>query len=139
MLDAVTGREWAKAVTGLERSETEVEPLSNYLVGRAERELGRRGAVGALATAVNRDLRAPALRAELPAQSYVGGIDGHVFLDAKRDWVITGGHLREPSHRQHGGDHAPAERSRSATSAGPMRPTSSSTRRPRRSTGGPAA
>jgi hypothetical protein len=90
-LDAVTGREWAKAVTGIERSQTEVEPLSNYFVARAEREFGRRGAVGALGTAVNRDLRQPELRADLTAQSYVGGVDGHVFLDGKRDWVITGG------------------------------------------------
>ncbi len=90
-LDAVTGREWAKAVNGLQRSETEVEPITNYFVGRVEREFGRRAAVGALGTAVNRDLREPELRADLAAQSYVGGLDGHVFLDAKRDWVITGG------------------------------------------------
>ena len=90
MLDAVTGREWAEAVTGLETTETEVEPLSNYLVGRAERELGRRAAIGALATAVNRDLRAQDLRAELPSQAYVGGVDGYLFLDGKREWVING-------------------------------------------------
>ena len=40
------------------RSETEVEPLSNYLVGRAQREITERGALGLLATAVNRDLSA---------------------------------------------------------------------------------
>jgi hypothetical protein len=90
MLDAVTGREWAEAVNGVDRTETEVEPLSNYLMGRAEKEFGRRAALGAIATAVNRDLRAPALRDDLPAQSYVGGVDGHVFLDTKRDWVING-------------------------------------------------
>jgi hypothetical protein len=90
LLDAVTGREWAEAVTDLEKTETEVEPLSNYFVGRAEKEFGRRAAIGALGTAVNRDLRAPGLRAELPAQSYVGGLDGYFFLDAKRDWVING-------------------------------------------------
>ena len=77
MLDAVTGREWATAVTGDMSAETEVEPLSNYLVGRAEKELGRRGAIGAIATAVNRDLREPSLRDNLPAQSYVGGADGY--------------------------------------------------------------
>jgi Domain of unknown function (DUF5916)/Carbohydrate family 9 binding domain-like len=90
MLDAVTGREWAEAVSGLETTETEVEPLSNYLVGRAERELGRRAAIGALATAVNRDLRAQDLRAELPSQAYVGGVDGYLFLDSKREWVVNG-------------------------------------------------
>jgi Domain of unknown function (DUF5916)/Carbohydrate family 9 binding domain-like len=90
MLDAVTGREEAKVVTDGQQSETEVEPLSNYLVARAQRELGSRAGVGMLATAVNRDLRAPALRDQLPGQAYVGGVDAHFFLDAKRDWVING-------------------------------------------------
>ena len=90
LLDAVTGREWAKAVTGLEQTESEVEPLSNYFVGRAEKELGRRAAIGALGTAVNRDLRAPDLRADLPAQAYIGGIDGYYFLESKREWVLNG-------------------------------------------------
>ena len=90
VLDAVTGREWAKAVTGLEQTESEVEPLSNYFVGRAEKELGRRAAIGVLGTAVNRDLRAPDLRADLPAQAYVGGIDGYYFLESKREWVVNG-------------------------------------------------
>jgi hypothetical protein len=27
----------------------------------------------------------------LAEQAYVGGVDGYVFLDAKKDWVITGG------------------------------------------------
>ena len=53
----MTGRERAKTVTdGVERTETEVEPLSNYLVVRAQREITERGAIGVLATAVNRDL-----------------------------------------------------------------------------------
>jgi len=90
MLDAVTGREWAEAVTGLERTETEVEPLSNYLVGRSEKEIGRRAAFGGIVTAVNRDLRAPALRSDLPSHAYVGGADGHLFLDKKREWVLNG-------------------------------------------------
>ncbi len=97
LLNAVTGREYAKTVTGAESSEVEVEPLSNYFVGRAQREIGRAG-VGVLATAVNRDLREPGLRDRVPAQAYVGGVDGHFFLDAKRDWVINGriaaSHLR---------------------------------------------
>ncbi len=91
LLEAVTGREHARRVTGGVHDETEIEPLSNYFVGRAQREIGRRGAVGLLATAVNRDLRAPALRGKLPAQAYVGGADGHYFLDPKRDWVVTAG------------------------------------------------
>ena len=89
-LDAVTGRERAQVVSNGLRSRTEVEPPSNYLVARAEREIGRRGAVGFLATAVNRDLRDSALRDLLAGRSYVAGFDGHYFFDKKRDWVVTG-------------------------------------------------
>jgi hypothetical protein len=89
MLEAVTGREWARTVTNGVRDQTEVEPLSNYFIGRVQREK-RRGAVGLLATAVHRDLRAPALRDGLSDQAYVAGIDAHYFLSNKRDWVVTG-------------------------------------------------
>jgi hypothetical protein len=89
-LEAVTGREYARTAAGMVQGETEIEPLTNYLVTRVEREIGRRGAVGLLATAVNRDLRAPELRDVLPGAAYVGGADAHYFLDGKRDWVVTG-------------------------------------------------
>ena len=45
----------------LRAQRTEVEPLSNYFVGRVAARDRRRAAVGVLATAVNRDLRQPAL------------------------------------------------------------------------------
>ena len=89
LLDAVTGREHARTVTDEVHDTTEVEPLTNYVVARVQREAGRAG-FGTLLTAVNRDLRAPALRDELPAQAYVAGADGHYFIDRKRDWVVTG-------------------------------------------------
>jgi hypothetical protein len=90
LLDAVTAREHAKTVTGAESATADVEPLSNYLVVRAQREIGKRAGIGALATAVHRDLSSPRLHEELPGQAYVAGVDGHFFLDAKRDWVING-------------------------------------------------
>jgi hypothetical protein len=89
LLEAVTGREWAQTVNDGFRDHTEVEPLSNYLIARMQREKGR-GAVGLLATGVHRDLRAPALRASLASQAYVVGTDAHYFLSNKRDWVVTG-------------------------------------------------
>jgi hypothetical protein len=89
MLEAVTGREYARTLTDGIRDRVEVEPLSNYVVGRMQREKGR-GAVGFLATAVHRDLRAPALREALVDQAYVGGVDAHYFFDSKREWVVTG-------------------------------------------------
>lgn len=88
LLEAVTGREYA-TISGTDRSRGEIEPLTNYFVGRVQREL-KRGAFGVLSTAVQRDLREPALRDMLPASSVVIGGDGHVFLDSKRDWVVTG-------------------------------------------------
>jgi len=88
LLEAVTAREYA-TLSGTDRTRAEIEPLTNYFVGRVQREL-KRGAFGMLTTAVHRDLREPSLRAVLPASSLVVGGDAHVFLDSKRDWVITG-------------------------------------------------
>jgi hypothetical protein len=91
VLDALTGREHARIEDGAPRSELEVEPLTNYFVGRAQRDLGSRGAIGFVGTATNRDLRTPGLEAQLPQYALLGGVDGHVFLDGKRDWVAWGG------------------------------------------------
>jgi hypothetical protein len=90
LLDAVTGREQAKTVTNAFRDRFEVEPLTNYFVGRVQREIGRRASVGVLTTAVNRDLHTSALHDLLPRQAYVAGADAYYFLDSKRDWVVTG-------------------------------------------------
>jgi len=90
-LEAVTGSEFARISDGLSRGRIEVEPLTNYFVARTRRELGRRAAIGFLATAVNRRLRTPELEGLLVEQAYVGGIDGHVFIDSKRDWVVSAG------------------------------------------------
>jgi hypothetical protein len=91
VLDALTGREYARIANGPERSELEVEPLTNYIVGRAQRDLGSRAALGVLATATNRDLRTTGLEGQLPQRAFLGGVDGHVFLDGRRDWVVSGG------------------------------------------------
>ena len=107
LLDAVTGRETATEQTNDLRSEIEVEPLTNYMVGRAQREIGR-GAVGMLATAVNRDLRTPALQSYLPAQAYVGGLDGHYFLDKKTRLGGRRTNRRQPPDRRSRGDLAAA-------------------------------
>jgi hypothetical protein len=92
VLDAVTGSEEARLSDGLERDRIQVEPLTNYFVGRAQRDLGSRGAIGFIGTAVNRRLEASSgLDRVLVDQAYVGGVDGHYFLDARHDWVWTGG------------------------------------------------
>ena len=91
VVEAVTGREFARVANGSLRSSVEVEPLTNYFVARARRELSRRAAIGFLGTAVNRSLSGDALTDLLPSQAYVAGLDGHFFLDSRRDWVVHGG------------------------------------------------
>jgi hypothetical protein len=91
LLEAVTGREFAQVSDGVSSESVEVEPLTNYFVGRVQRELGRRAGVGFLGTAVNRDLGASSLDGLLVGRAFVGGVDGHVYLDSKRDWVVSGG------------------------------------------------
>ena len=90
VLEALTGREYAQLSDGFRRDRLEVEPLTNYFVGRARRELGR-GAIGLIGTSVLRDLDDPALGALLPGQAWLGGVDGHLYLDRRRDWVVSGG------------------------------------------------
>ncbi|MGE5177134.1 MAG: DUF5916 domain-containing protein [Hyphomicrobiales bacterium] len=87
LLDAVTPEERARVVDtlGVERA-APVEPRSNYFVARARRDL-RQGntTVGAIVTAVDRDLGDPALRDLLRSRALVGGLDlNHAW--AKRAW-----------------------------------------------------
>jgi len=89
VLEAVTGREWGRWSREGETGETQVEPLSNYFVARAYRDHERTG-FGMLFTAVNRELGDADLAAVLPRSALVGGVDGHVFLDERRDWVVAG-------------------------------------------------
>jgi hypothetical protein len=62
-----------------------------------QREVKRVG-FGMLATSVLRDLQDPTLRATLPGRAWVVAGDGHVFLDSKRDWVVTGIYARGRVH-----------------------------------------
>jgi hypothetical protein len=89
MVEAVTGREYADVAQADQRSTVEVEPLTNYFVGRVLKEKNR-GGLGLLATGVQRDLRNPALRDLLPEQAYVGGVDGYYYLDSHKNWVVNG-------------------------------------------------
>ena len=91
LLDAVTAEERARYLLpdGGE-GEVNVEPRTNYLVGRAERLL-RDGQtqIGAIATGVHRSLDDDALRASLRSAAYTGGLDfSHEFLD--RAWSLSG-------------------------------------------------
>jgi hypothetical protein len=90
-IDAVTAREYADVALGPARRRTEVEPLTNYLATRVRRDVGQRAGFGMIATAVHRDLSDPSLADQLAGQAYMAGVDGHLFLDQGRDWVVTSG------------------------------------------------
>lgn len=89
LLDAVAARETARVWEEGRAGRVEIEPLTNYFAGRVQRELGR-GGFGVLATAVARDLNRSPLADLLARRAVVFGVDGYRFLDAKRDWVVTG-------------------------------------------------
>jgi hypothetical protein len=91
VLEALTGRESARVTTAGQPRDVETEPLTNYFVARAQRALGSRGSIGFIGTSVLRDARTQPIEALLPQRAFVGGVDGHVFVDGRRDWVLTGG------------------------------------------------
>ena len=97
-VDAVTAREEADVGQGLVRSTVDVEPLTNYFAGRAFKELGSRAGIGLIGTATDRRFSSAALESTLVGHAWVGGVDGHWFIDRKRQWVIRGNlaasHLR---------------------------------------------
>jgi hypothetical protein len=68
----------------------QVEPLSNFFVGRVKRDL-RAGQtyLGGIVTAVHRDLETAPLRSALPAAGYTGGLDFRHEFD-RRAWSFTG-------------------------------------------------
>lgn len=91
LLEAVSNRTvvpWVDADGN--RSETEVEPLTNYMAARVRRDLdeGSRS-FGVIATAVNRNLRTEALQEDLHASGYSFGVDGRLEW-ANRAWAISG-------------------------------------------------
>ena len=90
MLEAVTQRE-------LGRNDLTIEPATNYFVGRLQQDFRRgRSGVGAMLTAVNRDLRpenVPLLRGE----AYAGGVDARHRFAGDRFQVsgyVTGSLVR---------------------------------------------
>ena len=91
LLEAVTGREYARVATGAVRDRGR---------GRAAHELLRRPRAARPGAArvdrLPRHRRRPRPRHARPRgllvdRAFVGGVDGHVFLDGKRDWVVSGG------------------------------------------------
>jgi hypothetical protein len=78
LLDAVTKSEHADiAVDSVTRDVREVEPLTNFFVGRGRKIFSDgRGFIGAIATSVIRRFEYDSLRLTMPAHSEAVGIDG---------------------------------------------------------------
>jgi len=74
-LESVTDKEFAKIDNGLVRRKELVEPLTNYFVGRVQKDFNDRNSyIGAIFTATNRNLHNDELNF-LRKAAYTGGID----------------------------------------------------------------
>ncbi len=94
-LDAVTQEERAAFRLGGTRGEATVEPGTNYLVARIAKDLGSRGRIGTLVTAVNRNVDAST--DWMRDQAYLLGVDGHWFFgdrDTILEWFLAGTSVR---------------------------------------------
>jgi hypothetical protein len=90
-LHALTAKEHADVSTDGFTSEAEVEPLTYYGVVRTQKEFPRRQqGLGFMANWALRSFDSPEMRDALNSQSYMGGVDGWVFLDRKQTYVVSG-------------------------------------------------
>jgi hypothetical protein len=79
-LDAVTAREMAPVETATsQRLNVEVEPLTNYFVGRLSKDLPGGNLVRGMFTSVSRDLRDSTLRTELNSHSEAAGVETNLW------------------------------------------------------------
>lgn len=90
LLDALTDKMHGSYLDAQgDRRSALVQPRANYLVGRVSRESrGGQTAIGAIATAVNRDLDDPRAAAVLTKSAYTGGLDLGVDL-LERVWNVS--------------------------------------------------
>jgi hypothetical protein len=88
VLESVTAKEYAEIDNNGERREELVEPLTNYFVGRLQKDFNEQKTfVGGIFTATNRDL--PSHLAFLHKSAYTGGLDfKHQWKD--RAWYVGG-------------------------------------------------
>ena len=89
VLESVTANENAVIDNAGVRRKESVEPLTNYFVGRLQKDLNKGETVfGGIITAVNRDITNPALN-YLPTAAYTGGLDfSHKWKE--RTWYVAG-------------------------------------------------
>jgi hypothetical protein len=90
VLDAMTAAETARTEAGGLPGEQEVEPFTNYFVGRLKRDLrGGNVILGGMATSVWRNLDDPLLRSRLPVRAEALGLDWTVRWK-NRTYSFTG-------------------------------------------------
>jgi len=89
VLESVTAKENADIQTLGGRNSTTVEPLTNYFVGRVQKEYDNSNIIiGGILTAVNRDIQDAQLKF-LTDASYTGGID-FTYKWSDKDYYISG-------------------------------------------------
>lgn len=87
VLDALTAAEKARFVSGPVSGRQQVEPMTNYFVSRATKEIGGNARVGFMLTSVNR--RLPDELSYLRDSAVGGGVDGYASF-AKKSWILEG-------------------------------------------------
>jgi hypothetical protein len=90
ILDALTDTEHARFVDlapGAESGRQQAEPMTNYFVSRATREIGDGSRLGVLFTSVNRKL--PDELSSLRESAVTGGVDGYTSFRNK-SWILEG-------------------------------------------------
>jgi hypothetical protein len=86
LLDALTDREQAWFSVGPLAGKRTVEPMTNYLVGRATKDYGKDSRAGFLFTSVNRRL-SENLEPQLRESAYFAGVDGYTRF-ADKSWLV---------------------------------------------------
>jgi Domain of unknown function (DUF5916)/Carbohydrate family 9 binding domain-like len=87
VLNALTDAERARFVDGAVSGRQQVEPMTNYFVTRATKEIGDGTRVGLLVTSVNR--RLPDELTSLRESALTGGVDGYTSFREK-SWILEG-------------------------------------------------
>lgn len=90
-LTALTDREYGEVDSAGVRFRDVVEPRTFYAVTRVRREMDEaRQGLGFISTFLERERGDATLQNLLSRRAVSFGLDGWVFLDSNRDWVLTG-------------------------------------------------
>ncbi len=88
VLDALTDREQARFVRNGDFGRQPVEPMTNYFISRATKDLGSNGRVGVMLNSVLR--RLPDELTSLRRSATTGGIDGFLKMGTDKSWILEG-------------------------------------------------